>query len=80
LVPKEVFAIVGGVNERMKREQQAWQAQNHALAVLISFAYHDPGKMPAPPGGATKEPETSSAADDARVRGFFIAMSMRNAK
>ncbi|WP_435988532.1 hypothetical protein [Sulfitobacter sp. SH24] len=80
LVPKEIIAIIDGQNARIERDHKLQQVQFHDLAVLISFAYHDPKNMPEPPGNTTttKKKEVSSPVDDERVRGFFMAMAMRN--
>ena len=67
------------------RRQMIRDAHDRARAVAyeqagwVAFAFHDPQKMPAfvPLDQATDARETQAAVDDAKVRGWFISMSMR---
>ena len=45
----------------------------------VAFAFHQPKKMPAfvPMDKATDARETQASVDDAKVRGWFLALSLR---
>ncbi|HBB81920.1 MAG TPA: hypothetical protein DC031_01285 [Sulfitobacter sp.] len=63
----------------MAREAHfAQRVQNYELAVLVSFAFHDPKKMPDPPEAEPREKEAPRDVDHARVRGFFMGLAMGN--
>lgn len=53
----------------------------HHAARLNSFAFHDPKNIPEFRASEAAGPaaEVPNAADDARVRAFFIAMAERSA-
>ena len=58
---------------------------SHELAGLISYAFHDPKKLPkyepvtgTKKGEKTGEPPVSHELQHAQVRGYFIGLAMRN--
>jgi len=79
-VPKEIILILGGAQEKAARAYEAQARQDHNLAVLISYAFHDPGKMPDPAGRSPQKPQAENAAQTEMVRGFFMLMAQRNDK
>lgn len=65
---------------RRARETRLEEARqlNFELAGLISFAFHAPKKMPKyKPVRPEPRRETSSPADDAKVRAYLIGLSMQ---
>jgi len=54
--------------------------RNHELAALISYAFHNPKKMPDYKASQPKKKTQASAdytVDDERVRAFFIGLSLK---
>lgn len=85
LTPAEINRILEGCAKarRMRFEEQ--RQISHELAGLISYAFHDPKKLPKyePVTGAkqdekTGEPPVSQELQHAQVRGYFIGLAMRN--
>ena len=67
------------VRKRDERGREEARARNFELANLISFAHHDPKKMPEyKPLSAKSEETTSDEAQQARARGAFIALALRS--
>lgn len=75
----EIVVILEGEGKRRQRDHDEARSRNYELAKLIGFAHHDPQNMPSFKSGSeadSKEP-VDDAADQARVRGFFIGMAMK---
>ena len=73
---REICTILDGDQKRRVREHDDARARNYELAVLVSFAHHDPGKMPAFKASGADEKAKSDELAQAQVRGFFIAAAM----
>lgn len=56
------------------REHDEARMRNYELAHWVSYAHHDPSKMPK--FQASDEGDKSDALAQEQVRGFFIAMAM----
>ncbi|MGB1389501.1 MAG: hypothetical protein ACPG61_11505 [Paracoccaceae bacterium] len=63
---------------RLDRDNQLARARNHELAVLVSFAFHNPKKMPKFSAN-TKKQELPDEVAQAQVRAFFIGMAGKGA-
>lgn len=72
--------ILEGDYQRRMREHDDARARNYELANWISYAQHDPGKMPkfeaTPKPGAVKSDEV----DQAKVRGYLIGLALSSEK
>lgn len=59
------------------REHDEARIRNYELAGLISYAQHDPSKMPKFQTTEDGNKEQSDALAQEQVRGFFIGMAMQ---
>lgn len=72
--------IVRARDKAMLAEHERARALTHDLAHLVSFAFHEPKKIPeykplAPARAARRE--VSTPAEDAAVRAWFITAALR---
>ena len=62
MTPREAAAVLAGAVERAWRETRRMQRLAYSQAVLSTFAFHKPGKMPAFekafPDGKPKQPQS----------------------
>ena len=72
--------ILTGHNNARRAAHEAARVRNYELAGLISFAHHDPKKMPKYTAIGAQEKKASDEADQARARGLLIAMALRSEK
>ena len=78
LTLREVLIILGAIRDRRDAEFDRERALNHELAMLTSYAYHSPKKMPKyKPSKAKKDDKADEALSQAQVRGFFIGLAMQ---
>lgn len=61
-------------------EHDEARIRNYELAGLISYAQHDPKKMPKFQPTADAEGEKSDAVAQEQVRGFFIGMALNSGR
>lgn len=80
LTPAEIVLVLKGHDERLAGEIENARRLNYELAGWITFAFHNPKKMPALNPKDPKKKQQSSAVDDARVRGFLIGLAQKNGK
>lgn len=78
LTPRELGAIIDGANAAKIADFEAGRVLNNDLARLVGWAFHQPRKMPDyKPLRRGASPETSTEADEAKVRAFFIGLATR---
>jgi hypothetical protein len=65
-----------GENKRRTREHDDARARNYELAGLISYAHHDPKKMPKFQATGAAAREQSDAVNQERVRGYLISLAL----
>jgi hypothetical protein len=70
--------VLDGEQKRRLRHHDDARARNYEFAGLISYAHHNPQKMPKfEPTGA---PKVSDELAHEQVRGFFIGMALRTGR
>lgn len=72
----EIVIILDGDRKRRLRDHDDARARNYELAGLISFAQHDPKKMPKYQATEDAGKAVSDELAQAQVRGYFIAAAM----
>lgn len=76
----EIITVLDGEHKRRTREHDDARARNYELAGLISFAHHDPKKMPKFQATGAAEKEQSDAVNQAKVRGYLISLALHSGK
>lgn len=71
----EVLMILGAKRDQREADVERDRALNYEMAVLTSYAYHAPRKMPK--YKPQKAPKGSDDLAQAQVRGFFIGLAMQ---
>jgi hypothetical protein len=70
--------VISGVRARDARDHEAARIRNYELANLLTFAQHDPKKMPGyKPVSAMPQP-ASDELQQARARGAMISWALQN--
>ena len=78
LTPAEIVRIITGVRARDAREHEAARIRNYELANLLTFAQHDPKKMPQYKPVSAKPQPSSDEVQQARARGALISWALQN--
>lgn len=78
MTPKEIILIVDGLRKRDQREHEEARIRNYELANLLTFAQHDPKKMPEYRPMKTTSAAKSDEAQQAQARGHFIAWALQH--
>ena len=74
--PAEIIKIITVLRAREERDFEQSRVLNFELAGLISYAHHQPDKIPKyVPHGAEKQ-KTTDEGEQARARGAFIALAL----
>lgn len=74
------MVVLDGEHKRRTREHDDARARNYELAGLISFAHHDPKKMPKFQATGEAAKAKSDAVDQAKVRGYLIGLALNSGK
>jgi len=78
LTMAEILIVLEGDRKRRLRDHDDARARAHELAVLISYAHHQPGKIPKfTPTDDPGKPKSDAAAQ-AQVRGYFIGLALNS--
>jgi hypothetical protein len=70
--------VISGVRARDARDHEAARIRNYELANLLTFAQHDPKKMPGYKPVSAKPQPASDVVQQARARGAMIAWALQN--
>lgn len=68
--------VLDGDQKRREREHDDARARNYELAMLISYAHHDPKSMPAFKATHVERTPQSDAVAQEQVRGYFIGLAL----
>lgn len=78
MTPKEIGLVLDGYKEKKSADFEAQRVLNYELANLITFAQHDPKKMPEYKRHDTPKVAADSEVQQAKSRGAFIAWAKAN--
>jgi hypothetical protein len=78
LTPAEIMRVISGVRARDARDHEAARIRNYELANLLTFAQHDPKKMPGYRPVIAKPQPASDAVQQAKARGAMISWALQN--
>jgi hypothetical protein len=70
--------VITGVRARDARDHEAARIRNYELANLLTFAQHDPKKMPGYKPVSAKPEAASEELQQAKARGAMIAWALQN--
>jgi hypothetical protein len=70
--------VITGVRARDARDHEAARIRNYELANLLTFAQHDPKKMPGYKPVTAKPQPASDAVQQAKARGAMISWALQN--
>jgi hypothetical protein len=73
----EISTILRCRGEKLENDFERQRILNYELAGLISFAFHQPGKMPKYKENKAAE-KKGTEVDDIRVRAFFIGLAQQS--
>ena len=76
----EIMVILEGDYKRRMREHDDARVRNYELANWISYAHHEPNKMPKFQATPDRDKEASDAVAQEKVRGFFIGLALSSGK
>ncbi|ARU02968.1 hypothetical protein [Yoonia vestfoldensis] len=79
----EIVLVLEGEHKRQIGQHDQARMRNYELAHWLTFAQHDPKKMPKfEPTAPVADPHASKVksdeADQAQVRGFFIGLALKS--
>lgn len=69
--------ILKAAADRRDQDYERARTLNYEMAALVSFAHHDPRKMPKYKPLKSKDAAKDDALAQAQARGALIALSMR---
>jgi hypothetical protein len=75
---KEVVRVISWVRARDAKDHEAACIRNYELANLLTFAQHDPKKMPGYKPVSAKPEAASDAVQQAKARGAMISWALQN--
>lgn len=76
----EIEIILRGEYKKQLRDHDEARVRNYELAQWISYAHHNPSKMPKFSTSYQDDKAKSDAVAQERVRGWFVAMALSSAK